>query len=254
MPDQETLDSLLIAAVTEGNAARVRQLLDQEASPDAIDMLRYPDMPGLYRDTPVLYTACQMQRADIVALLLDGGADPNAMLKAYENMLHEEIPSLFMAFPSVTIVELLLQAGADPNTPRWQREDAGWERFAVHEAPREEIKALLRRYGARDRVAPGGLDLSSRGDVRQGRTQGRCGPHHRGGHRPAPGRHQVRRRAFAATDEQHGRGERSFAFSVAFMSAPFMGSSRAASRATERSNSFIGRACRERFIHPSPQC
>ena len=72
------------------------------------------------------------------------------MLSAYENMLHEEIPSLFMAFSSVAIVELLLKAGADPNKPRWQREDAGWERFPLGEAPSEEIKALLRRYGARE--------------------------------------------------------------------------------------------------------
>lgn len=150
MPDQKALDALLIAAITEGDAARVHRLLDQGASPNAIDSLTYPDMPGLYRDTPVLYTACEMQRADIVALLLNRGADPNAMLKAYENMLHEEIPALFMAFPSVAIVELLLEAGADPNKPRYQREDAGWERFALHEAPSEELKALLRRYGARD--------------------------------------------------------------------------------------------------------
>jgi hypothetical protein len=149
MPDQETLDGLMIAAVAEGDAARVRQLLDQGASPDAVDMLTYPDMPGLYRDTPVLYTACKMQRADIVALLLGRGANPNAMLKAYENMLHEEIPALFMAFPSVDIVELLLKAGADPNKPRWQREDVGWDRFALNEAPTEELKTLLRRYGAR---------------------------------------------------------------------------------------------------------
>ncbi len=53
----------------------------------------------------------------------------SAILKASENMLHEEIPSLFMAFPSAAIVELLLKAGADPNKPRWQREDRGWERL-----------------------------------------------------------------------------------------------------------------------------
>ena len=110
----------------------------------------YPNVPGWYRDTPVLYTACNLQRADIVTLLLGRGADPNAMLSASENMLHEEIPSLFVAFPSVPIVELLLKAGADPNKPRWQREDAGWERFPLHEAPSEELKALLRRYGARE--------------------------------------------------------------------------------------------------------
>ena len=149
MPDQNALDGLLIAAIAEGDAARVRQLLDQGASPNTVDSLTYPDMPGLYRDTPVLYTACKMQRADLVDLLLSRGADPNAMLKAYENMLHEEIPSLFMAFPSVAIVELLLKAGADPNKPRWQREDRGWERFPLGEAPTEELKALLRRYGAR---------------------------------------------------------------------------------------------------------
>jgi ankyrin repeat protein len=150
LTSQSALDALLIAAITEGDAARVRRLLDQGASPNAVDSLTYQDVPAWYRDTPALYTACKMQRADIVALLLGRGADPNAMLSAYENMLHEEIPSLFMAFPSVAIVEQLLEAGADPNKPRWQREDAGWERFPLGEAPSEELKALLRRYGARD--------------------------------------------------------------------------------------------------------
>lgn len=149
MPNRKALDGQLIAAVTEGDAARVLRLLDQGASPNAIDSLTWPDVPAWYRDTPALYTACKMQRADIVSLLLSRGADPNAMLKAYENMLHEEIPSLFMAFPSMAIVELLLKAGADPNKPRWQREDRGWERFPLGEAPTEELKALLRRYGAR---------------------------------------------------------------------------------------------------------
>ena len=125
-------------------------MLDQGASPNAIDNLTYPDVPAWHRDTPVLYTACEMQNADIVALLLDRGADPNSMLSAYENMLHEEIPSLFAAIPSVAIVELLLEAGADPNKPRWEREDAGWERFPLREAPSEDLKALLRRYGARE--------------------------------------------------------------------------------------------------------
>lgn len=150
LPDQKALDAQLIAAVAEGDAARICRLLDQGASPNASQSLTYPDVPAWYRDTPVLYTACKMQRADIVAMLLGRGADPNAMLSAYENMLHEEIPSLFVAFPSVTIVELLLEAGADPDKPRWQREDASWERFPVREAPSEELKALLRRYGVRD--------------------------------------------------------------------------------------------------------
>lgn len=150
LPDQKSRDALLIAAVAEGDAARVRQLLDHGASANAIDSLTYPNVPAWHRDTPVLYAACRLQRADIVALLLAAGADPNAMLSAYENMLHEEVPALFMAFPSVAIVELLLAAGADPNKPRWQREDTSWERFPLGEAPTEELKALLRRYGARD--------------------------------------------------------------------------------------------------------
>lgn len=150
MSDPKALNALLVAAVAEGDLARVSRLLDQGASPNAADSVTYKDVAAWYRDTPVLYTACQMQRADIAALLLGRGADPNAMLSAYENMLHEEIPSLFMAFPSVAIVELLLKAGADPNKPRWQREDAGWDRFPLGEAPTEELKALLRRYGARD--------------------------------------------------------------------------------------------------------
>ena len=150
MPDQKALDALLIAAVTEGDAANVSRLLDQGASPNAVEQVTYPEVPGWYRDTPTLYTACQMQRADLVALLLDHGADPNAMLTAHENMLHERIPCLFMAFPSVVITELLLRAGSDPNRPRWQKEDVNWDRFPLSQAPTTELKILLRKYGARD--------------------------------------------------------------------------------------------------------
>lgn len=150
MSDPNALNALLVAAVAEGDLARVSRRLDQGASPNAVDNVTYPDVTAWHRDTPVLYTACKMQRADIVALLLGRGADPNAALTGYENMLHEEIPCLFMAFPSVPIVELLLEAGADPNKPRWEREDAGWDRFPLGEAPTEELKVLLRRYGARD--------------------------------------------------------------------------------------------------------
>ena len=150
MSEQTALDALLIAAVSEGDAANVGRLLDRGASANAAEQVTYPQMPGWYRDTPVLYTACQMQRADIVALLIDHGADPNAMLTAHENMLHERVPCLFMAFPSVEITELLLRAGADPNTPRWQKEDVNWDRFALGEARTSELEALLRSYGARD--------------------------------------------------------------------------------------------------------
>ena len=150
MPDQKALDALLIAAVTEGDAANVSRLLDQGASPNAVEQVTYPEVPGWYRDTPVLFTACQMQRADMVALLLDRGADPNAMLTAHVNMLHERVPCLFMASPSVAITELLLRAGADPNKPRWEKEDVNWDRFPLGEARTTELKALLRSYGARD--------------------------------------------------------------------------------------------------------
>lgn len=149
MSDSHALNAQLVAAVGEGDLARVSRLLDQGASANAVDNVTYPNVTAWFRDTPVLYAACKMQRADIVALLLGRGADPNAALTGYENMLHEEIPCLFMAFPSVAIVEMLLEAGANPNIPRWQREDASWDRFALDEAPTEELKALLRRYGAR---------------------------------------------------------------------------------------------------------
>lgn len=150
MPDQTALDAKLIAAVIASDTATAARLLDRGASPNAVEQVTWPEMSGWYRDTPVLYTACRMQRVDMVALLLDHGADPNAILTAHENMLHEKVPCLFMAFPSVEITELLLRAGADPNKPRWQKEDVNWDRFALGEAHSGELKALLRRYGARE--------------------------------------------------------------------------------------------------------
>ena len=70
---------------------------------------------------------------DLVEFLLDRGADPNA-----DSPLVSAVQ-----LPDPAIAELLLQRGADPR-------DQDTAMFILEAAPTEEMRALLRRFGAQD--------------------------------------------------------------------------------------------------------
>ena len=124
-------------------------MLNDGASPNASDHQTGKILRSCSSDTPVLFAACERKFGDIVALLLNRGADPNSQLFRYSKQMKETIPSLLAAFPSSLLVEQLLKAGANPNKGHEQYADAYWEHSPLALAPTQAIEDLLRRYGAR---------------------------------------------------------------------------------------------------------
>lgn len=82
--------------------------------------------------------AIYAEAREIIALLLDGGADPNAT--SGSALLHA------VQLPEPTIAKLLLERGADPN--RCLAE--GSPVYLPEIAESEEVRELLKRHGAKD--------------------------------------------------------------------------------------------------------
>lgn len=94
---QDALRELLMDAVQEGNARRVAVLLHQGASPNSRakpptieglgDWVTHLFMPGAYRGQgrTALMEAVARDKPDVAQLLLERGADPNAVVPGYQD-------------------------------------------------------------------------------------------------------------------------------------------------------------------------
>ncbi len=94
-------------AVRKGQVAEVLRLLAQGADLEERDT----------RDWTALYIAVQFQRAQLVQVLLDHGADPNAITREGPEHARSETTPLMRAIvhANVPVAKLLISRGADVN-------------------------------------------------------------------------------------------------------------------------------------------
>src|SRR5579871_5431187 len=92
----------IVEAAGRGNAARVRELLDQGADVDSVTNGRYPW-------TPLMHAAHQ-GHTDVVQLLLERGADPNHLDLDFYGSL-----TLAADAEHWDVVRILVEHGADPS-------------------------------------------------------------------------------------------------------------------------------------------
>ncbi|MGD2179914.1 ankyrin repeat domain-containing protein [Lusitaniella coriacea] len=122
----------LVAAVYRENLEIIQKLIAAEANPDQ------PDLDVEVNACPV-GMAIKQNRADLVRLLLDAGADPNG------GDMEETGLAIAVRKDNLPILRMLLEAGADPNA---DMED--YERVIMEAAwyGRLEMVKLLVEYGA----------------------------------------------------------------------------------------------------------
>ena len=97
--DQRPLNEKLEDSVNKGDAHEVKQLLAQGTKPDNMNKL--------------LHTAVRQNDSEIVKILLDAGADVNAITSSTLPILHK---ALLQPVNSSAMVKILVEAGADVNT------------------------------------------------------------------------------------------------------------------------------------------
>jgi ankyrin repeat protein len=102
---QASLETLLSAAVEDGNIQLVRELLNAGTPPDVTDA------PGGGWGRTVLHDAVKKQYLEVVQLLLRVGADPNAGSSLRERTALQVAAS----YGNYALVRLLLDYKADPN-------------------------------------------------------------------------------------------------------------------------------------------
>lgn len=151
MSDADELDERLFAAAEAGDLAAARAALAGGAR--ATYARERGD--GTFREvTPVLFVACARKDRELVALLLDHGADPDAC-RTDDDSWHQRDTCLRAAMPCLEIVALLLERGADPNQPSEAGESCRMPTHALTDAGGDtELTALLKRHGADFRKAP----------------------------------------------------------------------------------------------------
>jgi ankyrin repeat protein len=96
--EQESLDGALMAAVRQGDATAVEDLLGRGADPNAS-----ADGPGVWESA--LGAAVRAGRQEILELLLDAGADVDRSRALYVAIQEDDVPA----------AQWLLEHGADPN-------------------------------------------------------------------------------------------------------------------------------------------
>jgi hypothetical protein len=116
----------MINAVTEGDEARINELLDAGISPDITDEEGW---------TPLMW-AVQNDDTQMIHILLEAGADPGIINYSEETALDFAIYQ-----NNVELINTLINAGADPNLA----DSTGWTPLmtAVSNENTEAVKALL---------------------------------------------------------------------------------------------------------------
>ncbi|HEX5227421.1 MAG TPA: ankyrin repeat domain-containing protein [Bryobacteraceae bacterium] len=126
------LDAALLAALKANDADKALQLIQQGAGPDAVDP-RY--------GYTALMLAARVNNREIVAALLQAGADVNARAKDGWTAL---LFSANCGDAGVSIAETILKAGADPNA----RHNRGYSALGILSgSSAAQMQSLLRRYG-----------------------------------------------------------------------------------------------------------
>ena len=146
-------------AAASGDVETVRKLL-AEGTP--VDQFDTTDSFG--RPTTALYRATMAGRAEVVELLLDGGADPTLRADDSRSVLNPM--QVAAKFGREDILKIFLERGADPNAP-------GKESTPLHLAKKsgkEKIVSLLAEAGAFERFEqPSIAARVSTGDPEHGR-------------------------------------------------------------------------------------
>lgn len=132
----------LLAAAREGAVTRVEALLDER--PDLVHEVDEARRTGLH-------LAAGRGHRDVVRVLLERGADPNAQDYRDETPLHRAALA-----DRLEVAELLLDQGADPDLAGPQRRTALL--FVARETGNVEMAALLLRAGADIEAQDAGAD------------------------------------------------------------------------------------------------
>lgn len=144
-------DQRLVAAVECNDVDLTRTALAGGASANAAVEIDASEQTFSERSTtPALFIACKAGNDELVALLLEHGADPNAPMYRQGILDHEKVTCLNVALSNKNIVLRLLKAGADPDNPNYWGEDCTTDYYPLDNAAHDiEIKALLRQFGAK---------------------------------------------------------------------------------------------------------
>lgn len=134
--EEEFSDCLLCKAAKEGDLDKTELLLAVGANPNAVssNINANPEHKEIVGDFPLRF-AVFAKRADIVRMLLEGGANPNQANKDGATPL--------TAATTAEIANILLDAGANPDTTTTNKEGGTALMFAAYHGQLEIVKVLL---------------------------------------------------------------------------------------------------------------
>lgn len=131
---QAVVSHLCREARGKGDVGLLRELLEYGADTEIAE--------SIFGHTP-LHTAAKNRRADLAALLLDGGADPNSRTHQGETPLHWAAGE-----GALTLVRLLLKRGADPNARDL------WGKTPLDFAKKESVRKVLEPVTSKQAQTP----------------------------------------------------------------------------------------------------
>lgn len=129
------LSRMLRLAAIRGDVQSVQDLLARGANPNYLDRTDARDLPDSNPGKTALHYAAGHGREEVVAMLLENGADPNARRYHGDTPLMEWVRGCTGAMRETTGLEgrdyhrvavLLLAAGADPHASRETAAGSAW--------------------------------------------------------------------------------------------------------------------------------